>query len=180
MASKFRYIAKNGQICLRQNPSLFRRTVLLLGGLALSLLVSAGQAQTAANNPAEAEVRQAVDQLFDGMRKNDSLMVKAVMAPQARLLTVAEKNGQVVVQETPMSGFYKAVGTPRGVLLDERLLRCEVQIDGLLATAWTPYEFYLGDKYSHCGVNAFQLCRLADGWKIVQITDTRRKDNCPK
>lgn len=169
-----------GPIGLRQNRPSLRLIAPLLGGLAWFLATSASQAQTTANGPAEAEVRRAVDQLFDGMRKNDSLMVKAVMAPKARLLTVADKDGQAVVQETPMSEFYKAVGTPRGVVLDERLLRYEVRIDGLLATAWTPYEFYVGDKYSHCGVDAFQLCRTAEGWKIIQITDTRRKDNCPK
>lgn len=49
-------------------------------------------------------------------------------------------------------------------------------MDGPLATAWTPYAFYLGDTLSHCGTNAFQLAKLKDDWKIIQITDTRRKD----
>jgi hypothetical protein len=40
------------------------------------------------------------------------------------------------------------------------------------------YTFYVGDQMSHCGVNAFQLMKTTEGWKIIGITDTRRKDNC--
>ena len=53
-----------------------------------------------------------------------------------------------------------------------------VHIDGHMATAWTPYAFYLGGDLSHCGVNAFQLFNGKDGWKIIRITDTRRREGC--
>jgi len=153
-------------------------------GIVASLFLDTGALAQHTTNPApetpEAGVQRTIQQLFDGMRKNDSTMVKATIGPKARLLTVMEKDGQTMVQETPFSEFVKSVGTPRGVLLDERLLRYEIRVDGPLATAWTPYEFYVGDKFSHCGVDAFQLCRTPDGWKIIQITDTRRKDNCTK
>jgi hypothetical protein len=53
-----------------------------------------------------------------------------------------------------------------------------VLIDGNLASVWTDYKFYIGEKFSHCGVNSFQLFKGDDGWKIIYIIDTRRKDNC--
>ncbi|MBI5914693.1 MAG: nuclear transport factor 2 family protein [Bacteroidetes bacterium] len=31
---------------------------------------------------------------------------------------------------------------------------------------------------SHCGVDAFQLFKGENGWKITQISDTRRRENC--
>ena len=31
---------------------------------------------------------------------------------------------------------------------------------------------------SHCGINAFQLFKSSDGWKVIQITDTRNKEGC--
>jgi hypothetical protein len=62
--------------------------------------------------------------------------------------------------------------------LNEKLNGYEIKVDGDLASAWTPYEFYVGEEFSHCGVNSFQLLKTADGWKIFHIVDTRRKDNC--
>jgi hypothetical protein len=43
---------------------------------------------------------------------------------------------------------------------------------------WTPYELEVEGIFSHCGVNSFQLIRINEQWKITQITDTRRKEDC--
>jgi hypothetical protein len=74
--------------------------------------------------------------------------------------------------------FVEAVGTPHDDVWDERIWRQDVQVDGNLASAWTEYTFFLGEKMSHCGVNAFQLFRSETGWKIIQLTDTRRRIDC--
>ena len=60
----------------------------------------------------------------------------------------------------------------------ERMWDQEVRIDGDIAQLWTQYDFHLGSKFSHCGIDAFQMARTASGWKIVQIADTRRSDGC--
>ncbi|HOD10564.1 MAG TPA: nuclear transport factor 2 family protein, partial [Flavobacterium sp.] len=40
---------------------------------------------------------------------------------------------------------------------------------------WTPYEFYVNEKLSHSGVNAFTLFKENEKWKIIHLIDTRRK-----
>lgn len=57
---------------------------------------------------------------------------------------------------------------------DERLLHYNIQVDGNMANAWTPYEFWFNDAFSHCGVNSFQLFKNGDQWKIIYLIDTRR------
>jgi hypothetical protein len=47
-----------------------------------------------------------------------------------------------------------------------------------LAQAWCDYAFYVDKSYSHCGVDAFQLFKGKDGWKIFHLADTRRKTGC--
>jgi len=47
-----------------------------------------------------------------------------------------------------------------------------------LARLATPRAFYPGPKFSHCGYDSFQLVKLAGGWKIAHIIDTRRKEKC--
>jgi hypothetical protein len=120
-----------------------------------------------------------IDQFFAGMKKGDSSMVSAVMSPQARLLTVVEKEGKVFLPEVPLEKLLNAVGSPHEEVWDERIHSYEVKIDDRLSSVWTTYSFYLGEKFSHCGVNAFQLYKSEAGWKIIEITDTRRVENCP-
>ena len=67
---------------------------------------------------------------------------------------------------------------PQGVVLDERLGPQTVRIDGNLATVWVDYWFFVGPRFSHCGVDAFQLARIGGGWKIFSVVDTRRTTGC--
>ncbi|MCU0443517.1 MAG: nuclear transport factor 2 family protein [Microscillaceae bacterium] len=147
--------------------------------LFLSLLLALpmmAYSQTTAEN----EVIAVIKQMFDGMRKGDSSMVRAVFDASIRLQTTfTNKDGKSGLHtENTLDNFLKAVGTPHPQVFDERIKSYEVRIDDNLATVWTPYEFYLGTTFSHCGVNAFQLFKSEKGWKIIHITDTRRKQGC--
>ena len=128
------------------------------------------------------QVKATINQVFDGMRKNDTTLIRQVLHPSCFLKSVGKnKTGEVTLQEDPIIGWLKSVGTKRdGVVLDERLTSYDIKIDGELASAWTPYEFYVNDKFNHCGVDVCTLIKTAKGWKILGIVDTRRKENCVK
>jgi hypothetical protein len=130
---------------------------------------------TAAAQSAEAEVRMVITRLFDGMRAGDSTMVRSAFHSEARLMTVAIREEQAMLVSESIDNFVRMAGTPRADTLDERLGDVDIRIDGALASAWMDYRFYVGQSFSHCGVNAIQLIRTASGWKIFQITDTRRR-----
>ena len=146
-----------------------------------ALLVLAWTAAPArAQQTPEAEVRAAIVRLFDGMRAGDGAAVRAAFHPSARLQTVARRQGETAatLREDSVAAFVRAVGTPHEQVWDERTAGTEVRVDGDLAQAWVPYTFYRGEQLSHCGVNAVLLVRTAEGWKITQITDTRRREGC--
>lgn len=143
------------------------------------LAAAAGATPLAAQTtPAEQEVRQAVDRLFAGMRTGDSTVVRAAFHPTARLQSVSNRDGTAVLRQDSIDAFVRAVGTPHTEVWDERISNVQIRVDGDLATAWMDYAFFAGDRFSHCGVNAFQLVRGARGWQVIQITDTRRRE-CP-
>ena len=145
----------------------------------LVLTAFAPPASIRAQDDEEAAVQAVVNRLFDSMRAGDSAGVRSTFHPQARLVSVSERDGQPMIHvEENMDGFVQAVGTPHDEVWDERLDDVEIQIDGRLAVYWAEYTFYLGDRLSHCGVDAFQLAKGADGWKIIQGSDTRRRENC--
>ncbi len=126
----------------------------------------------------EAEVITVVERLFDAMRAGDSTAVRALFHPTARLVTTGVREGTPVLQAESVDRFVAAVGSPRTEVWDERIWNVEARVDDNLATAWMDYAFFLGERFSHCGVNAFQLFRTAEGWRIIQIADTRRREGC--
>ena len=129
--------------------------------------------------PDTVQVMATVDQLFTGMRTGDSSLVSQSFTTDATLQSVSmAPDGKVRVSKDAIAGFTKAVGTPHQEVWDERIYDLKVHVDGLMAIVWAPYKFYLGKKFSHCGVNAFTLIRTESGWKIASITDTRRKEEC--
>lgn len=124
---------------------------------------------------------QVIQQFFDGMRQNDSAMVHHTLSPDILMFTtLTDKKGQPRMVANDAKKFLAAVGQPKNIneTWDEKIWSYDVRIDGLLANAWTEYSFFYGGKLLHCGVNNFQLFKTARGWKIVNITDTRRKENC--
>ncbi|MGQ0649042.1 MAG: nuclear transport factor 2 family protein [Gemmatimonadaceae bacterium] len=127
---------------------------------------------------AKRDVLVVVARLFDGMRAGDSAIVRSVFHPQVRMLTSLMRGGKPVLTiETGADAFVKAVGTPHPQVWDERIWNEKVELDGSLASVWTNYAFYLGDKLSHCGIDHFLLARSDAGeWKIIELADTRRQD----
>jgi hypothetical protein len=127
----------------------------------------------------EDQVKTVIISLFDGMRAKNPIPVEAAFAPQALMSTIVATGESTEVKSNPVADFVKRITEiPADTQLDERILDYQIQIDGDLASAWTPYRFYVNENFSHCGVNSFQLVKMKEGWKIVYIIDTRRKEPC--
>jgi hypothetical protein len=125
----------------------------------------------------EAGVLAVVRQLFDGMRVHDTTKMRAVLHPQARLVSSGMKDGAPTVSVETTEGWLTAVS--RGAEpYDERIQNPVVKVDGGLASVWAEYRFYVGDRFSHCGVDTFHLVRTPEGWRIIDLADTRRKEGC--
>jgi len=150
----------------------------MISALAAVVVMLGGHARPASTQQAEVEVRTVVDALFDAMRAGDGEALSALLHPDARLQTVGLRDGEPALRTEAIDAFVLAIGAPREEVWDERISDFEARVDGDLAAAWMYYRFYVGERFSHCGVNAMQLFRTADGWRITQITDTRRLEGC--
>ena len=122
------------------------------------------------------EVQQTIETFFEGFHQRDSIKIKTVCAETMILQSILEgKKGTKLENEKP-SEFYKSIATiPNDMQFQEKILSYNIQVDGTMAHAWTPYEFYINGKFSHSGVNAFTLFKEDDVWKIIHLIDTRRK-----
>ncbi len=148
------------------------RHVLLL----LALSASLGPALHAQG--AETEIRAVIQRLFDGMRAGDSAMVRSVFDSAASFVSTSTRDGRPQIVPGSVDRFVTAVGRPHDAVWDERIWDVEIRVDDNLAQVWTKYAFFLGEEFSHCGVDGFHLVRRAEGWKIVHLADTRRREGC--
>lgn len=149
---------------------MLRRSLFVLGTFLLA------PAPVVAQDPdPRAEVTALVTRLFDGMRESDSTKVRSTFHADARLGSALLRDGVPSYRPDGVNGFVRAVGTPKEAIWDEQIRHLRVEVDGPLATAWMEYRFYAGGRFSHCGVNAMQLVRGADGWQIASLIDTRRQ-----
>lgn len=137
-----------------------------------------GTAQEASPEDASA-VEAVIRELFDAMRAADSAAARPLFHPETRLARPVERDGGVALEISSVDGFLDAIGGAEPGAWDERITDPRIRVDGDLATAWMGFTFYLQDELSHCGVNAVQLYRAPDGWKIFHVADTRRTEGCP-
>ncbi|QNF33938.1 nuclear transport factor 2 family protein [Adhaeribacter swui] len=120
-----------------------------------------------------------VQTLFDSMWAGDSTKARSVMAPNLRLIIIAKNpEGEMVTRETSGKQFLKMLASQPAKTLDERSWNGQLQVDGDLASYWCEYAFFNAGKFSHCGVDVFQLYRSPQGWKIVNLAYNMRRDNC--
>jgi ketosteroid isomerase-like protein len=146
--------------------------VLLIACTTLALGVSS----VAAQRP-EDEVLKTVQSLFDGMRAKDTALMRSLFHADARLMSADTREGVPRVSVDPLAGWLRGVAGAKEVL-DERLRDTEVRVDGNLAMVWTAYDLFVGSRHNHCGVDVFILGKTADGWKILDVADTRRREGC--
>lgn len=127
----------------------------------------------------EDSVKAVINNLFAAMKTGDVELLKSTFADTAILQTITRnKEGKTAVKTDAVSTFVESISKlPKGAA-DERIVFDVVKIDGPLAIAWTPYKFYFNEKFSHCGVNSFQLVRYNGNWKIQYLIDTRRRAGC--
>jgi hypothetical protein len=124
----------------------------------------------------EAAIIAVAQSMFDAMRTRDTTLLRSVFDPSARLVRVSPQGA--VRAESP-DGFIRAVANSKdGPPWIERFWDPEVRIDDNIAQLWVKYDFHLGEKFSHCGIDAFQLAKTNAGWKITQLADTRRNTGC--
>ncbi len=125
----------------------------------------------------EDAVKLTVESMFSAMKNADAKKLLSVFADSAILQTVVNKNGTVKIVSAEVREFASFVGKQTPGKADERISFAAIHVDGDLASVWTPYHFYFDGKFSHCGVNSFQLVRINNEWKIQYLVDTRRL-NC--
>jgi Putative lumazine-binding len=123
------------------------------------------------------EVLAVIKTLTDGWREADQKKVDAALHPDFRLVTLRESPTRTEIDTR--EHLIKTVDQIKPGDWDDRLKIEDVRIDASgIATVWASFEFFSHGKRTHCGIESFQLYRMADGWKIINFADTHSSRFC--
>ncbi len=148
------------------------------GGIALVAATVLALGTTPALAQSEADALAAVEQIFEGMRTANADMVRDVFASEARFAMIDADASPAAIRSQSVEGWLSAIADSDG-RWDERVYQMSASVDGSMASVWAPYTFYLDGEISHCGINSIEMLHDGTGWKVTQISDTRRRTGCP-
>lgn len=135
--------------------------------------------KTMAQTTASDSVKATVNLFFKGMKTGDTALIRSTLTEGVIFQSVAHsKEGVITVKTENVDDFIGFIAKEEKGNADERIEFKTIEIDGALASVWTPYSFYYKGQFSHCGANSFQLVKINGDWKIQYIIDTRRRQGC--
>lgn len=119
------------------------------------------------------------DRLFEAMRAKNADAIRALFIAEGQLTALDKpRDGSAGLSKTrnfTADAFAKNIAGGAGEYI-ERMPDKTVKIYNDAAVVFGRYTFYVGEKFSHCGTNAFHLVRTETGWKIANGTSTLEFD----
>jgi hypothetical protein len=147
----------------------------VVGSLALSLAAETLRAQ--APWAEAAPVIATVQRLFDAMSQHDTVIARALLLPGTRFVALPSDTLSTGPRVQSDSAFIHSLATRPDRLL-ERMWTPVVQVRGVIATLWAPYDFHRDGQWSHCGIDTVTLLRTTAGWQVAGLVYTIQRQGC--
>jgi hypothetical protein len=130
----------------------------------LALSASALGAQSATEDRAAALA--IADSALVRITRQDFAGLADLMLPEGRTFSARLQSGEVRYNSSTREE--QRAATSRG-RITERGFGAQVSVSGALATVWMPYDLYIDGAWSHCGVDAFTMLKVAGRWQIATM-----------
>ena len=130
------------------------------------VLISVAGANAQPQDAEKAAVLETVQAFFDTMTAGDVEGARRILQPQGRFHAMRMRDGKPDVRTFTNEEYFAQLQASKQKMR-ERMWSPDVRIRGLIATVWTPYDFWIDGKFSHCGIDAFDLIKTEEGWKLA-------------
>ena len=121
-----------------------------------------------------AEILATVQGVFDALG-GAAGKLSAVMMPDVTMSSNSvEEDGTVASSTSTVEGLRDRI-ISSGSTMVERMFDSKVMVSGPIATVWTPYDFYTGGEFSHCGIDVVTLLHTQEGWRIMSLDWSRHQ-----
>jgi len=134
--------------------------------------------RAAAQSPSDRDaVLAAMQVFFDTMTARDVEGARGILVPQGRFHVIDTLKPGTEPRSFANEEYFAQLQASKQTMR-ERIWNPDVRVHGSIANVWTPYDFWIDGKLSHCGVDAFNLIKTDKGWKIAGGVYTIEKA-CP-
>lgn len=150
----------------------------IFAALVVLMLPVAALAQAPVASTADADraaILATVQKFFDTMADRDVEGARQVLVPEGRFFVPVP--GRETMRTFTNQEYLERLPRQKADVR-ERFWDPVVNVHGPIAVVWTPYDFWSGGKFSHCGVDAFNLVKTANGWKIAGGSYTVERTGC--
>ncbi|WP_174297857.1 DUF4440 domain-containing protein [Sphingomonas bacterium] len=111
----------------------------------------------------------AAQRLLAAIATRDGAAVLAAVHPDGSATSVSDRG----VDRRDWTAF-AARFRPGPERYEERLTDPAVDVEGAVASVWSPYQFRIDGRLDHCGTDHFDLVREGGGWRVLNVTWTTR------
>jgi hypothetical protein len=126
----------------------------------------------------EAAVIAVIANYFDTMGKRDAEGMRAILTSEGMFHGTYADVPSAPTILMPHGPYLERLARDT-VELKERFWDPVVSIHGPIATLTTAYDYYVGRKLKHCGIDHFTLVREGDTWKISGGVFSMQRTGCP-
>ena len=145
----------------------------------LFVLAAALSHHTFGQSDDEKLVRATAEQFFLAIETKDRALLESIMVPGSLNISTQElQNDQAKITTLNYASMIDLL-TGAGNEKKERAWDETILVQGHIAVYWAPYDFHVDQKFTHCGIDSFQLIKKEGRWLISNASWTRETLNCP-
>ncbi|MFA6168215.1 MAG: hypothetical protein WC700_16455 [Gemmatimonadaceae bacterium] len=137
----------------------------LYAALVLTVFAGPAIAQTS-RTPDETAAIAAADSLLAALSRDDKSAIAKFTTDSAILGYSAIRGG---AERVRVHSWTEDLVRPSAVRITERGFGASARVQDRLAQVWMPYDIYIDGKWSHCGVDAFTLLKIAGAWRVASL-----------
>ena len=153
----------------------------ILLSLALLSMLVAGNANS--EDREHDAILTLMDQAFDAVGSSDPDDMRAIQLAEGTSLSFRPhpdgEPGELEMRMATNEALAAASGDGDHQYMERWLGEPAVMVHGPVAVVWGEYEFWIDGEFSHCGIDAVDLVKVDDDWKIANWMWTVEVDNCP-
>lgn len=135
--------------------------------LTLACFAPAARAQT--NDADNKAVIAVADSVLVALSTGDSKTLVRLTLDSAVVGGAGLRNG---VESLALRTWGLYINRTGASTFTERGFGATARVQDRVAQVWMPYDLYLGDKWSHCGVDTFTLMKREGHWRVAALIYT--------
>lgn len=132
-------------------------------------------------SPRETEVIAVAEAFLTAISERDGATMEALSLPggSVHAVVLGDDGSLERIRSRSLAEDAARIPADPDPLL-ERMWDPVPMVHGRLAMVWTPYDFWVGGEWSHCGIDAFTLVETDAGWRVSSISYTSETSDCPE